>query len=334
MVTLQDVADKAGVSPATVSRVVRGEGKVGDKCRAHVKKIVEKMGYRPNTNARALASNKTEIVGIIVPNIASPFFGALAIGAEEAATKAKYKVLMGNSHNDSQTEKDLLDSFMEQGCQNIILHSKFTDDKTIIKWANEIKGLVVINRFIPEIANRCIWLDNVSGGRQIAEHLVTKGHKKFALITSHLKISDPQDRIIGIRQALSREGIELPESNIIYNNAGMEAGETAVDELLARGVEFTALICFNDSVAIGAINRLYHHGHEVPKNVSVVGFDDVIISKICRPKLTTMKYPIAKMAIYATNLSMELTNKNNEQEENKTHLFMASLTERASVKDN
>ena len=330
MVTLQDVADKAGVSPATVSRVVRGEGKVGDKCRAHVKKIIKKMGYRPNTNARALASNKTEIVGIIVPNISSPFFGALAIGAEEAAYKAKYKVLMGNTHNDPKIEQDLIDSFLEQGCQNIILHSKFTDDKTLIKWAKEIKGLVLVNRFIPEIASRCIWLDNVSGGRQIAEYLVNKGHEKFAVIMSHLKISDPIDRIVGIRQALATKGLELPEENIIYNNAGMEAGEKAVYELLDREIDFTALICFNDSVGIGAINALFERGYNVPKDVSVVGFDDIIIANVCRPKLTTMKYPIGKMAMYATNLSMQLTN-NSEQDESKTHLFMPTLTERLSV---
>lgn len=332
MVTLQDVADKAGVSPATVSRVVRGEGKVGDKCRAHVKKIIDKMGYRPNTNARALASNKTEIVGIIVPNIASPFFGALAIGAEQAARKANYKVLMGNAHNEPQTEKELIDSFLEQGCQNIILHSKLTDEKVLIKWAKEIKGLVIVGRFIPEIASRCIWLDNVSGGRQAAEHLINKGHKKFALITSDLKMSDPEDRLIGIRQALSRVGLELPESNIIYNIPGMETGESGVAELLDRGVDFTGLMCFNDSVAIGAVNELYSRGYEVPKDISVIGFDDVIIAKVCRPKLTTMNYPVAKMAIYATNLSLELTN-NEEQIENKTHLFMPTLTERKSVKE-
>lgn len=330
MITLQDVAEKAGVSPATVSRVVRGEGKVGDKCRAHVKKIIDKMGYRPNTNARALASNKTEIVGIIVPNISSPFFGTLAIGAEEAATKAKYKVLMGNSHNEPKTEQELIDSFLEQGCQNIILHSKFTDDATLIKWASQIKGLVIINRFVPEIASRCIWLDNVSGGRQMTEHLVNKGHEKFAFITSHLQMSDPEDRLVGINQSLTRAGIDLPESNITYNNAGMEAGEDGVYDLLDRGIEFTALLCFNDSVAIGAINALFERGLDVPKDVSIVGFDDIIIAKFCRPKLTTMNYPIEKMAIYATNLSMDLTN-NEEQEENKTHLFMPSLIERKSV---
>ncbi len=330
MVTLQDVAEKAGVSPATVSRVVRGEGKVGDKCRAHVKKVIEKMGYRPNTNARALASNKTEIVGIIVPNISSPFFGTLAIGAEEAATKAKYKVLMGNSHNEPKTEQALIDSFLEQGCQNIILHSKFTDDATLIKWAKQIKGLVIVNRFVPEIANRCIWLDNVSGGRVMAEHLINQGHKKFAMITSHLKIGDPADRLVGINQSLNRVGLELPENNIVYSNAGMEAGEAGVIELFDRGIEFSALLCFNDSVAIGAINALFDRGIDVPNDVSVIGFDDIIIAKICRPKLTTMNYPINKMAVYATNLSMELTN-NEEQEEHKTHLFMPTLTERKSV---
>lgn len=334
MITLQDVAKKAGVSPATVSRVVRGEGKVGDKRRAHVKKVIEEMGYRPNSNARALASRKAEIVGIITPNVSAPFYGSLVIGAEKASRAAKHKVLMSNSHHETAAELDAIDSFREQGCQNIILHTKVTDDETLIKWCKITPGLVIINRFIPAIASRCVWLDNISGGRQVADHLIAKGHTEIALITSDRNYSDAEDRLIGVRQSFSRVGISLPEDNIIYNEAGLDAGARATRQLIDRGIKFTALITHNDMMAIGAINTLWDLGYSVPEDVSVIGFDDVMFAKVCRPSLTTMRYPVDEMAKYAVDLSISLTAKNAEEvtDFNKTHLFMPNLVERLSVK--
>lgn len=332
MITLQDVAKKAGVSPATVSRVVRGEGKVGDKCRAYVQKVIDEMGYRPNTNARALASSKAEIIGIITPNVSAPFYGSLVIGAEQAARSAKYKVLMSNSHNETEAEEDALNSFREQGCQNVILHSKTTPDETIIKWAEQIPGLIVMNRFIPQIASRCVWLDNISGGRMIAEHLIAQGHTKFAMITNDKKFSDAVDRLLGIEQALSRAGLTLPPENIIFNPAGMDAGGQGIQELLQRKIDFTALIAFNDMVAIGAINALWDAGYSVPEQKSVIGFDDVAFANICRPRLTTMQYPVKEMAKYAVELSIKLTLDKTESDVTKTHLFMANLIERSSIK--
>lgn len=333
MITLQDVAAKAGVSPATVSRVVRGEGKVGEKCRVYVQKVIDEMGYRPNTNARALASSKAEIIGIITPNVSAPFYGSLVIGAEAAAKSAKHKVLMSNSFNETQAELDALNSFREQGCQNILLHSRITDDKTIIKWGEQIPGLVIINRFVPQIASRCVWLDNISGGRMVAEYLISQGHKKIALITSDRKIGDAEDRIMGIQQAMSRAGLSIPEKNVIKISAGLDTGVVGTTKLIESGVEYTAIIAFNDMVAIGAINALWDAGISVPEQVSVIGFDDVSFANICRPKLTTMLYPVKDMAKYAIDLSIKLTSKKDEEsDDNKTHLFMAKLVERASVK--
>lgn len=330
MVTLKDVAKKAGVSSATVSRVVRGEGKVGDKCRARVQKIIKDMGYRPNYNARALASNKSEIIGVICPNVSGNFYGSLASGVEEAARNAKYKVLISNSQNDVEKELDAIESFRSQGCQNIILHSKYSDDETLIKWAQEIPGLVILNRFVSQIANRCVWLDNVSGGQQAAKYLLSKGHKKFAVITSSHQITDPIDRLNGICQALSQAGIEVPEDRIKLTNAGVDAGEKAAKELLKKGANFTALLAYNDATAIGAMNAIQDLGFRVPEDISVIGYDDLPICNVCRPRLSTMHYPIKEMALYATKLSLDLT-QSKEEVENKTHLFMPHVVERQSI---
>lgn len=341
MVTIKDVARVAGVSTATVSRVVRGKGQVGDKCRAKVQKIIKEMAYRPNINARALVSRKSETIGVVVPSMSTPFFGSIVQGAEEVARNIKYKMMVANPLDDAEGERRAIDSLRESGCENIVFHSKYLEDEVLIRLSEEIPGLILINRFIPSIANRCVWLDNTSGGRMSAEYLLQKGHTDIAILTSYFNKNDPVDRINGVQQAMAKKGLSIPDEMIFVSepqtvvkhgpNSGNLEGEATVQALLASGKKFTAIVAYNDHMAIGAMNALLDRGIKVPEDVSVVGYDNVYISTICRPQLTTMHYPIVEMAKYATELSLNLT-KDDGEVENKTHLFMPSLIERLSVK--
>lgn len=330
MVTLSDVAKKAGVSSATVSRVVRGQGKVGDKCRAKVQAVIKEMGYRPNSNARALASNKSSMLGIITPNLSIPFHGAIASGVYEIARDIHYDVLISNSFNDTQTELAAIESFRQQGCDNIIIHSKYTSAETLIEWAEQIPGLVLINRYIAEIAERCVWLDNRKGGELSAEYMLEQGHKKIAVIVSEQKMPDPIERLTGVKQALARAGVVLPEKNIVFIQPSIEQGETAVDMLLKQGQEFSAIIALNDSLAIGAMNRLQDLGKRVPEDIAVIGFDNAAMTKACRPKLTTMNYPVSDMAIFATKLSLDLL-ENTPQMQHLPRTYLPNVVQRKSA---
>ncbi|MFC3120783.1 LacI family DNA-binding transcriptional regulator [Agaribacter flavus] len=330
MVRLSDVAEKAGVSAATVSRVVRGEGKVGDKCRAHVKQVIAEMGYRPNINARALASKKNEIIGVITPNVTQAFYGALVTGAENAAQQVNYRVMLNNSHNQIDTELDAISSFRENGSQNIVYHSNVASNEQLINLAKEIQGLVVLNRYIPEIAHRCVWLDNTAGGRLSVKHLIDKGHRKFVFLASNQDLQDPVDRLKGAKGALLEAGIPWLEENVGYIMPSIDNGMKGISQLLERKCEFTAVVAFNDSLAIGAMNRLQDLGVKIPEDVSVIGFDNTDICKACRPQLTTTHYPIAEMAKYATELSLKLTT-TDEIDSTKTHLYLPHVYERDSV---
>ena len=332
MVTIKDVAKVAGVSPSTVSRVVRGAGKVGKKCRARVQTIIVEMGYVPNINARALVSKRAEMVGIVTPNFASPFFGSIASGVAEAAKAANYKVMMSNSSGEMETEIEAINSLREHGCSNIILHSKLSSEETLENLANNIEGLVIINRQVDAVAERCVWLDNVAGGRISAEHLLKKGHTKFAVIACDRDNQDAEDRLIGIQKAIARAGLSIPDENILLVHPSLANGYKAAQQLVEAGIEFTALIAYNDVMAIGASNALQDLGYKIPEDISVIGFDDSILAQICRPNLTTMLYPVHDMAMYATKLSIQLTT-HKDAVVNKTHLFMPSLVERDSVAD-
>ena len=330
MVTIKDVARVAGVSIATVSRVIHDGHQVGEACRARVKKVIAELGYRPNSNARALVSKTTNTLGVVTPKLSMPFFGSLASGVEKAARESDYKLLMSNSLYETKSELEAIDSLRDHNCRAIILHSEYSDEKTLLKLAAEIPGLVLINRYIPSLAHRCVWLDNVAGACQATDHLLQKGHRQFAVVTSIYQNGDPEFRLQGIRKSLKQAGITLAEQAVEESTANIEGGEQAVNALLAKGVKFTALLAYNDLMAIGAIHALYAAGLQVPQDVSVIGFDDLIVSRACRPRLTTMHYPVEEMAAYATKLAIELSAEKDDAL-HRTHLFIPNLVERDSV---
>ncbi|WP_370979140.1 LacI family DNA-binding transcriptional regulator [Agaribacterium sp. ZY112] len=332
MVTIKDVARVAGVSTATVSRVVHDAGKVGDACRAKVKTVIDELGYRPNTNARALVSKKSNTVGVVMPHMSPAFFGRLTSGAEKAARAQKFRLLVSNSMGLSQEEGEAIASFEEHACTAMVLHSKESDEKSLCELVAKHPALILINRFVADIAERCVWLDSLAGARQITEFLLEKGHRKFAIASSDAPEEDAVARVTGARQILAEAGIELDESDVVRTATDLDGGADAGRALLKRGIDFTALICHNDMQAVGAMNVLQDAGIRVPEDVSVVGFDNLYVSRACRPRLTTMTYPIEEMAAYAIELAIKLAD-GSEAPPSRTHLFLPRIEERDSVAD-
>lgn len=332
MVTIKEVAEKAGVSIATVSRVVHNRGKVGDERRKYVQSIIDELGYRPNSHAQALVKQKATQIGVVTPKLSMAFFGCLAAGVEDAARENQYQLLMCNSLYETQTEIGAIQSLHHHNCRAIILHSEYSDPKTLRKIAKEVPGLVLINRYIPSLKSRCIWLDNVAGGHDITKHLIENGHTQIAAVTSIYKNNDPEQRLEGMRQAMSDAGLEFNENLVELSTANIRGGAEAIKALLKKKDKFTAVFAYNDLMAIGVINELRNCGLRVPEDVSVVGFDQSPISEACRPALTTMHYPIEKMAYYATELAIKLSDgEPNPNPEN--NQFSANLVLGKSVMD-
>ncbi|MDU0353747.1 LacI family DNA-binding transcriptional regulator [Paraglaciecola aquimarina] len=330
MVTLKDVADLAGVSTSTVSRVVSGKNVVAQSVKDKVEKAIKKTGYIPNINARALANKNSSNIGLVTPDLSLAFFGTLAAGVIEAADDLGVIVDICNSKGTTSNHLKAVDTLRKRGFKNIILDELHCEESEIIALCKQIPGLVLINRFIPQIANRCVCIDNVTGGYIAATELLNYGHRKIAFVTSNSSISDPLDRIHGAKQAIGQEGINIDGCPIVAAPPTIDGGRQAVSELLAQAPEFTGILAYNDNMATGAMNELQDRGVKVPEDVSVVGFDDLAISTICRPALTTMHYPIREMAAYAVKLSLELTAKDAKQI-NKTHRFVPEIVTRKSV---
>ncbi len=331
MITIKDVARVAGVSTSTVSRVVRKEGSVAKAYRIKVQKVIDELGYRPNINAQALVNKKSKTLGVIVPNVSMSFFSTLACGAVREAKAQGYRLLISNAFGDKETELEALDSLMQNRCETIIMHSVHTDDDTLCDLAEKIPGLVFINRFIAKIPHRCVWLDNNLGAQDATRYLLASGHKDIAVITRQDMNHDAQTRLDGIKTVLSNAGISLDKESIIAADPNMDGGRIAVKALIAKAIKFSSILVYNDNMAIGVIHELNASGLKVPEDVSVVGFDDLLISVACLPQLTTMHYPIEEMASYASKLSIDLSEQGGSAV--RTHLFVSHLVKRDSVLD-
>jgi LacI family transcriptional regulator len=330
MATMKEIADAAGVSQATVSRVINDGPKVGRATRARVKQIIEQLNYRPNANARALATNRSNAIGVVLADLYEPFFATLAHGVDLIARNNGSQILISGGSVGEEPERKAIETLLEHRCNAMVVHSKSLPDDYLVSLSHSIPGMVLINRHVPQIANRCVWLDNRAGGRLMAEYMIRQGHRQFAVISSDFSIDDPIDRVGGIRDALKAASIELPEGNVEYGPPSPEGGEAAVQNLLSKGAKFSAILAYNDAMASGAMSMLTDHNLQVPNDVSVIGYDDILLAKYCRPKLTTLRYPIELMASKATQLAMHYA-AGNPPEQESAYIFQPTVVKRDSV---
>lgn len=329
MTTIKDVARVANVSVATVSRVINDGPKVGDKTRQKVKEIMNELGYRPNANARALVTNTNLTIGVIIPDVADPFFAALAHGVDKISRQNKIQLLISTSSVSKESEKNAIELLRQQQCRCIVFHSKKLSNQELSAYCEALPNLVLINRFIADYASRCVWVDNKEGGKIAARHLLSLNHKNIAYINSNYDIEDPKLRLAGFSEELELNGLHMLPELIVNCEPNYEGGEEAAQRLISSGKRFTSLFAYNDAMAIGAISTLEDNGYRVPRDVSVVGFDDVLFAKYARPKLTTLCYPIVAMAEEAAKLSLSLSN--NKEHSTKPLKFLPLLIRRESA---
>ncbi len=331
MATIKDVARLSGVSVASVSRVLNNGPKVSKKTIEKVLKVMKELNYTPNANARALVTQKSTTLGVVIPDLVDPFFASLANGVEQVARKKNMQLLLSTGLVTAESEMQAINLLIERRCDVMVVHSKKLSDQVLIDLANKVSGLVLIDRYIEEIAHRCVWLDNTEGGKIAARHLLALNHKSFACISSKYQIDDPLLRLQGFQNELQSAGVDIEPNLIEYGDPNLQGGEMATQKLLAYGKSFSALFVYNDAMAIGAISTLEDNGFKVPYDISVLGFDDVLLSRYSRPKLSTLNYPIEEMAMQAANIGLELSTKQVELNLNKNYKHIPRLVKREST---
>lgn len=307
MATIKDVARMAGVSVATVSRVINHSPKASKASIESVTEAMKQLGYRPNATARALVSQSTNTVGILVSDVSDPFFGSLIKSVDAIAQQQGKQLLIGNGYHQAEKERQAIELLINSRCDAFVIHSKSLSDQELIAYAKEVPSFVLINRYIPEISERCISLDNYKGAYLATEFLIKNGHKDIACIASSHNIEDAEQRIHGYLDAMKKHGIEPNPEEIERATPDTDGGEAAMTRLLSKSHPMSAVVAYNDNMAAGAISILEENGRQVPQQISVIGFDDALIARYVRPRLTTVLYPIQLMAEKAITLALELS---------------------------
>ncbi|MCX8956509.1 HTH-type transcriptional regulator GalS [Erwinia psidii] len=329
MITIRDVAREAGVSVATVSRVLNNSNAVTAETRDRVLGIVDALGYRPNANAQALASQVSDTIGVVVMDVSDPFFGALVKAVDTVAQRMQKHVLINNSYHQADKERHAIEVLIRQRCNALVVHAKALGDAELASLMDQVPGMVLINRLLPGYAHRCVCLDNISGALMATRMLQQQGHQRIGYLGSCHPIEDVEQRRTGWQQALSEQGITPPESWIANAEPDLQGGEAAMVELLGRNLHLTAVFAYNDSMAAGALVALKDNGIAVPQHLSVVGFDDIPMSRYTDPQLSTVRYPVISMAKLATELALK--GAEGRLDTSDEHCFMPTLVRRHSV---
>lgn len=298
MSTMQEVAAKAGVSKATVSRVLSGKGYVSQETKDQVYKAIEEAGYRPNLLARNLATSKSMCIGLVVTNTlynGHYFSELISQAAKKLDANGRQLILVDGKHS-AEEEQDAIQFLHDLRCDGIIIYPRFLSvdemDLLIDKYK---KPVMVVNRKLRKHQSHCIYCDHKGSSFNATQALIERGHRDIAFITGSMDSPTAIERLSGYRDALTASGLPVKESLIVQGKWSPASGAAAVKTLLSSGQPFSALLTSNDEMAIGAMKQLSTAGIAVPAQVSVIGFDNIPTAPFLIPALSSVKDPVSDM---------------------------------------
>ncbi|MCC5908843.1 MAG: LacI family DNA-binding transcriptional regulator [Clostridiaceae bacterium] len=314
MANIREVAKQAGVSVATVSRVLNHPESVSATTMELVLATMEKMQYTPNGFARSLALNRSSTIALLIPNILNPLYPQIAKGVEDVAHQKGYNILLCNTEENKEKERDYLDMLIEKRVGGFILTSSQLENKDLQKIKNQNVPFVMVGRNIEDIDANMVFTDYYMGAYQITQHLIEVGYSKIAHITGSLNQIENLEKRRGYEKALEEAGISLQSQYIVEGNNEIEGGYLGAKKLLKSKEKPQAIFAANDLMAIGAIDAIKSSGLHIPEDVAIVGFDDITMAALIEPKLTTISQPVYKMGLIAARLLFESI-ENGQQED-------------------
>ncbi|SKA67251.1 LacI family DNA-binding transcriptional regulator [Succinivibrio dextrinosolvens] len=304
-VTIRDVAKKANVSVATVSRVLNGTAKVSDEARNAVLAAQSELGFYLNANARTLAKKDSETIGVLVSDISDPYFGTMIKSCDMEANAMGKSLLIAQGFYDPVREQKAIDSLLSHQCSGMLVHALAIDDIILSDYMRRFPYIVLINRRLRGFEDRCVIIDNHNGMYDLTNYLIKFGHKKIAYVTSSFGISDAQERFSGFKKACADNNIEINPRLILSVPPSLEGGKMAAEQLMKIGIDqFSVVMCYCDTIAASAMSTFENNGIKIPDDISITGFDDLFIASCLNPALTTVTNPIGIMGKEALKLSL------------------------------
>ncbi|MBW3097208.1 LacI family DNA-binding transcriptional regulator [Pseudohoeflea coraliihabitans] len=313
--TILDVARQAGVSPSSVSNYLNGNhARLGLKTRQRIQTVIDELRYRPNNAARQLKIGHSPIIGLLVPTVANPFFGELAVEVEQAAQAHGYRVLLCNTLRDRQREREFAEELITFGVRGLITASALSDPELVKILQRTRVAMVALDVTLAEIQSErvdVVTIDNMAATRMAVDHLVSLGHRQIAYVNAPNQTLSRSARLEGFREAIRRHGladdtvitVDLSDGTAAFGDTSMQAiGRKAAAEVLKLERRPTAIVALNDITALGLIAEFREAGLNLPQDISIVGIDDINMASLAYPALTTIRQPFDKIASAAVEL--------------------------------
>lgn len=297
MVTMRDVADAAGVSVATVSRVVNGNRPVNADTEREVERAIADLGYRPNHLASALRRQRTRSVAMVVPHISNPFFPRLVEAVERALAADAHQLLLADSHDDATVERDRIQALLERQIDGLLLVPCHERDSATVLASLDVPH-VLLDRTVTGDDSDHVVIDDVMGMRAVLDHLRACGYRRFAYVGAVADSSTARTRLETFRAEAG------PDAPVLLRDFSMEWGREAAGRLLDDGLP-EAIVASNDLTAIGVIRGLRDAGVELSRDVAVTGYDDIGFAEVSHPSLTTVRQPVDEMGQAAVGLLLD-----------------------------
>ncbi len=305
--TLEDVARKAGVSTATVSRCFNTPERVVETTRERILRIVDELGYTPHFGGRALASNRSNTVGAIIPTMENAIFARGLQAFQETLADNGVTLLVASSGYDPERELQQIRTLISQGADGLLLIGHARPDKTYDFLKQRKIPCVLTWNYRADSGCFNVGFNNRKAAAELAQKVIDYGHRHIGMITGRTEFNDRAvDRIQGVRDAMTDSGVPLEQLTIIPTHYTLQSGGDAFAGLMSHSPRPTAVICGNDVLATGAIARANDLGIRVPDDVSITGFDDIDLAEVIQPKLTTVHVPHRRMGESAARLLLEI----------------------------
>lgn len=309
-VTIKDIAKQAKVSIATVSKIINNKDEgFSNETKNRVKKIMRELDYHPSSIARGLVTKKTNVIGLILPDITNPFFPDVVRGVEDTANLHGYNLVLCNTDDDEKKEKTYFRILRDKYVDGVIYtNAAAIRDKNIQILIDGEIPFVLMDRYIENKLIPYIHTDNERGMYEVVDYLVKSGHRKISFISGPVGDIVAEHRVNGYRRALFEAGIEYDDSLVRCGNYKVSGGISCMESLLDSGVDFSAVACANDMMAIGALDVLKGRCIRVPEDISITGYDDIFLSQITTPKLTTISQPKYELGKISAEMLFKLIN--------------------------
>ena len=298
---IRTVAERANVSIATVSRTINHVPTVNAKMAKRVWEAIRELNYFPNTQARALVSGRTKLFGLIVSEITNPFFPELIQGFEDIAVENGYEVLISSTNYDPRRMNLCIRRMLERKAEGVAVMTFGIEEPLLEQLAERNIPLVFVDQGPDRPGISLLKVDYHHGIRQGVQHLAALGHRNIAFISGPMRLHSAQSRLAAFSKSLTECGIAINQEWIVEGDHTLEGGIAAAEKLLGASRPATAVICSNDMTAIGVLHKVYRAGLRVPDDLSIIGFDDIHITRVTIPPLTTIQMSRTELARAAVN---------------------------------